>query len=163
MGDESRNDAAHDDPPSTPAHLTTIYHLTLRSSNEQVQPYSSYRTYPQRATSLIYAMPHGANLGFPLSSTPGVRTGDVKRDREQEWECGPECRGDAECVGKGPCVRRCPGHGIRGRAHGHLTDDRLALYCGAAILPRGPRGAFIVACAPAVPVLPSSLPLSGKS
>src|SRR5580693_1176429 len=50
-------------------------------------------------SSLIYAMPHGANLGLPLSSMPGFRTdlGDVKRDRRrQDWECGRECRGDAE-------------------------------------------------------------------
>ena len=40
--------------------------------------------------------PHGANLSFPLSSTRGARAGDAKRDREQEWECGRECRGDAE-------------------------------------------------------------------
>lgn len=45
-------------------------------------------------------------------------------DRSVEMETG---------VGKGPYVRRCPRHGIRGRDDGHLTDDRLALYCGADI------------------------------
>jgi hypothetical protein len=66
-------------------------------------------------------------------------------------------------VGQGPCVRRRSGYGSRARAHRRLTDDRFAFYRSAVILPRGHRGAAIVACAPAVSVLPSSLPLSGIS
>jgi hypothetical protein len=55
MGDESRNDttlASMYLPTSLPS-----THPTPTSCSEPVRPYSSCRTYPQKATSLIYAAP----------------------------------------------------------------------------------------------------------